>query len=130
MCCPKTKRLPLAPGSDATGSQQVQEGRSLAGAMAEFPDVFPEIYQATIDAGERSGQLDLVLERLADYTEFKQQLRRKMILALTYPLLLSLVALLILRDIEGIFIQFFRPLEIPKVEMAACNLCEQKDLEH
>ena len=74
----------------------VQEGSSLAGAMAEFPDVFPEIYQATIDAGERSGQLDLVLERLADYTEFKQHLRRKLILAMTYPLLLSVVALLIL----------------------------------
>jgi general secretion pathway protein F len=73
----------------------VQEGRSLAAAMAEFPEVFPDIYQATIDAGERTGQLDLVLERLADYTEFKQQLRQKMVLALAYPLLLSIVALLI-----------------------------------
>jgi general secretion pathway protein F len=68
---------------------------SLAGAMAEFPEVFPDIYQATIDAGERTGQLDLVLERLADYTEFKQQLQQKMVLALAYPLLLSVVALLI-----------------------------------
>ena len=73
----------------------VQEGRSLAAAMAEFPEVFPDIYHATIDAGERTGQLDLVLERLADYTEFKQQLRQKMVLALAYPLLLSIVALLI-----------------------------------
>ena len=73
----------------------IQEGMSLAAAMAEFPEVFPDIYQATIDAGERTGKLDLVLERLADYTEFKQQLQQKMVLALAYPLLLSVVALLI-----------------------------------
>jgi len=73
----------------------VQEGMSLAAAMAEFPEVFPDIYQATIEAGEHTGRLDLVLERLADYTEFKQQLQQKMVLALAYPLLLSIVALLI-----------------------------------
>jgi len=80
---------------------QVNEGNSLAAAMGEFPEVFPDLYRATVEAGEHTGRLDLVLERLADYTEFKQQLRQKMILALAYPLLLTVVAFLIVVGLLG-----------------------------
>ncbi len=79
----------------------VQEGMSLASAMAEYPQVFPDLYRATIEAGEHTGKLDLVLDRLADYTEFKQQLHQKIILALAYPLLLTLVALLVVVGLLG-----------------------------
>jgi general secretion pathway protein F len=79
----------------------VQEGMSLAAAMAEFPEVFPDLYRATIEAGEHTGKLDLVLERLADYTEFKQSLHQKITLALAYPLLLSLVAVLVVVGLLG-----------------------------
>lgn len=72
---------------------KVLEGHSLASGMAEYPHVFSELYRATTDAGEHSGHLDVVLERLADYAEIRQQMRQKSLLALFYPLILSLVAL-------------------------------------
>ena len=51
---------------------QVVEGRSLASAIASYPRSFPEIYQASVDAGEQTGTLDEVLERLANYVESRQ----------------------------------------------------------
>lgn len=75
---------------------RVMEGHSLASALADFPHVFPELYRATVGAGERSGNLDLVLERLADYTEARQGAQQKVLLALLYPALLSIVALVVI----------------------------------
>ncbi|MBU0480636.1 MAG: type II secretion system inner membrane protein GspF [Proteobacteria bacterium] len=74
---------------------KVMEGMSLARAMADFPQVFPDLYRATVEAGEQSGRLDQVLERLAEYTEFKQQLGQKIVLAMAYPVLLTSVAVLV-----------------------------------
>ena len=48
---------------------RVLEGKTLASALGEYPKVFPEIFKATVAAGEQSGHLDSVLERLADYTD-------------------------------------------------------------
>lgn len=72
---------------------RVMEGHALASAMAAFPRVFPDLYRTTVAAGEQSGHLDLVLERLADYTENRNALRQKVSLALFYPLILTLVAI-------------------------------------
>jgi general secretion pathway protein F len=74
---------------------RVLEGHTLATALSDFPQVFPELYRATVAAGEQSGHLDVVFERLADYTEARQQMRQKVSLALFYPLLLTGVAVLI-----------------------------------
>src|SRR5215468_4357505 len=68
---------------------RVMEGHTLADGFAEFPRVFPEIYRATVSAGEQSGHLDNILERLADYTEGREQIRQKVLGALMYPIVLS-----------------------------------------
>ncbi|MEM9173277.1 MAG: type II secretion system inner membrane protein GspF [Pseudomonadota bacterium] len=72
---------------------RVREGYSLSGSMAEFPQAFPAMFRATVDAGEQSGKLDGVLERLADYTENRQNLSQKARTAMIYPALLVLVSL-------------------------------------
>jgi general secretion pathway protein F len=72
---------------------RVMEGASLAQAMAEFPESFPEIFRATVGAGEQSARLDTVLEKLADYAEARDALKQKIITALAYPVLLTIVAL-------------------------------------
>jgi general secretion pathway protein F len=74
---------------------RVLEGHSLAAALADFPSVFDDLFRSTVAAGEQSGYLDVVLERLADYTEARQQMRQKMMLALIYPVLLTGVAILV-----------------------------------
>ncbi|HFD81158.1 MAG TPA: type II secretion system protein GspF [Gammaproteobacteria bacterium] len=71
---------------------RVMEGHTLATGLGDFPHVFPELYRTTVSAGEQSGHLDVVLERLADYTESRQQMQQKIQLALFYPALLTLVA--------------------------------------
>ena len=74
---------------------RVREGASLATALAEQPEQFPEYFRASIAAAEQSGRLDAVLARLADYAESHAALRRRVWMALLYPLLLTGVALLV-----------------------------------
>ncbi len=71
---------------------RVVEGRTLADGLADFPHVFNDLFRATVRAGEQSGHLDIVLERLADYTESRQQLKQKTQLALLYPAILTIMA--------------------------------------
>lgn len=75
---------------------KIKEGYTLADALGNFPHVFPELYRMTVAAGEHSGHLDIVLERLADYTETRQALRQKTQLALIYPVLLTVVAVAVI----------------------------------
>jgi general secretion pathway protein F len=70
-------------------------GKSFAQALAGLPRVFGALYLALVEAGERSGHLDLVLARLADYLEYSQATRQKVLLALAYPAVVSCVALLV-----------------------------------
>ncbi|HEY5559254.1 MAG TPA: type II secretion system inner membrane protein GspF [Steroidobacteraceae bacterium] len=72
---------------------RVMEGRTLAEGLSAFPTVFPEIYRATVSAGEQSGHLDAVLERMADYTENRQVLQQKIRNAMIYPVLLTVICL-------------------------------------
>ncbi len=75
---------------------KVMEGYTLAGGLADFPQAFPELYRATVAAGEQSGHLDIVLERLADYTEARQVLRQNITNAMVYPIALVVMAILII----------------------------------
>src|SRR5690554_6180849 len=72
---------------------KVVEGYSLAEAMAEYAHVFDRLYTAMVAAGERSGHLDEVLSRLADYTEQRNRLKGQLVQALVYPSILTLVAI-------------------------------------
>lgn len=74
---------------------RVVEGYSFAQSLAEFPQAFPSLYRSTVAAGERSGHLDLVLNRLADYTEARYETRKKVQGALIYPAILTVLSLLI-----------------------------------
>ena len=74
---------------------RVREGYALATALGEFPSTFPDMYRSTVAAGEQSGFLDVVLENLADYIEARFESRRNVEMALFYPALLLVFALLI-----------------------------------
>ena len=87
---PRTKSILLGVRS------RVMEGHTLADGLSEFPQAFPELYRATVAAGEQSGHIDVVLERLADYTEARQELRQRITNALIYPIALVSMAVAII----------------------------------
>lgn len=87
---PRTKSILLGVRS------RVMEGHTLADGLGDFPQAFPELYRATVAAGEQSGHLDVVLERLADYTEARQELRQRITNAMIYPAALIVMALAII----------------------------------
>lgn len=72
---------------------KILEGLPLADALASFPKTFTPLFRTMIAAGEASGHLDKVLLRLADNAEQSQKLKSKMLQALIYPLVLTLVAI-------------------------------------
>jgi general secretion pathway protein F len=75
--------------------QKVNEGSSLADALNEHPKVFSNLYVNMIRAGESSGALDVVLVRLADFTESQSLLRNKIIGAMLYPAIMLVVGVAI-----------------------------------
>ncbi|WP_064601573.1 type II secretion system inner membrane protein GspF [Photobacterium sp. J15] len=83
---PRLKQMLLAVRS------RVVEGYTLSDSMAEYPHIFDQLFRAMVAAGEKSGHLDTVLNRLADYTENRQQMRSKLQQAMIYPTMLTLVA--------------------------------------
>ena len=97
---------------------RVMEGHALAAALAQFPKAFPELFRATVAAGERSGHLGHVLEQLAAYTQARQASRQKIQMALVYPLILMLASLVIVGfllgylvpDVVKIFVDSGQPL--------------------
>ena len=80
----------------STVKQRVNEGSSLADALGQHPKVFGTLYVNMIRAGESSGALDVVLVRLADFTESSARLRQKIIGTMTYPAVMVLIGVVIL----------------------------------
>lgn len=109
---------------------KVMEGHTLADGFGDFPRAFPEIYRATVAAGEQSGHLDAILERLADYTEGRQVLRQKIQNAMIYPAVLTLLALgivtgmlvYVVPKVVGVFVNSNR--ELPGLTIALISLSD------
>jgi general secretion pathway protein F len=75
---------------------EVLAGHSLHAALSPFENTFPPIYRAVVNAGEKSGELATLLLRLADHLEAWQATRQKVLQALLYPLIVTLVAILVI----------------------------------
>lgn len=71
---------------------RIQEGYTLSDSLREHPRVFDSLFCSMVAAGEKSGHLDVVLNRLADYTEQRQRLKSRLLQAMLYPLVLLVVA--------------------------------------
>jgi general secretion pathway protein F len=99
---------------------ELLQGHTLVQAMARYGNTFPDIYRALVKAGEASGELDRVMLRLADYTESRQALRQKVGLAFVYPVIVTVVALLVVTgllmyvvpQVVGVFQQSHQTLPI------------------
>ncbi|QXO17538.1 type II secretion system inner membrane protein GspF [Vibrio ostreae] len=99
---------------------KVTEGYTLADSMADYPHIFDDLFRSMVAAGEKSGHLDAVLERLADYAENRQKMRSKLLQAMLYPIVLvvfavGIVAFLlaaVVPKIVGQFVQMGQ--ELPK----------------
>lgn len=84
---------------------KVLEGYAFAASLKEHPEAFSALFCATIAAGEKSGHLDAVLLRLADYTEQQAAMRQKLKTALIYPVMIVLVAF----GIVGFLLEYVVP---------------------
>lgn len=80
---------------------EVLAGQSLAAALERYPSSFSDIYRALVRTGEQSGELTAVMLRLADHLEQRQATRRTTALALLYPAIVAVVALLIVAGLLG-----------------------------
>jgi len=97
---------------------RVVEGYSLADSMAQYPQIFENLYTSMVAAGEKSGHLDTVLNRLSDYTEQRQAMRSKLLQAMIYPIMLTLVAV----GVISMLLAFVVPQVIEQFEHMAQDL--------
>lgn len=102
---------------------RVKEGSSFADALTQHPKIFSTLYSQMVRAGEASGTLDRILNRLADYLENQLRLRGKIFSAMTYPILMMVVSILILLfliayvvpQVTSIFADLDQALPLPTV---------------
>ncbi|HHD2715887.1 TPA: type II secretion system F family protein [Clostridium perfringens] len=89
----------------------LKRGETLANSMRKRKDVFPNLLTSMIDAGERSGNLDIILKRMAEYYEKEAKIRGKIKSAMIYPIVLGVVAIIaitfILTFVMPTFVQMF-----------------------
>ena len=121
----KQANNPLLKKSLAQIREQVNEGKSLTESMSNFPQIFPPFYLNMVRAGEASGTINLVLERLADFSENQQTLMNKIRSALAYPLIMLfmgsavifLLMTFVVPKITGIFSDMHQTLPVITIIM-------------
>jgi len=105
-------------------ADDVEGGGSLSDAMAKFPKAFDKLYVNMVNAGEAGGVLDLILARLADFMEKAQKLKKKVIGAMIYPVvvisiaigIVSMIMIFVIPKFEQIFKDF--KVNLPPVTVA------------
>lgn len=102
---PKLREALIGVNSD------IKRGETLASSMGKRKDVFPKLLTSMVDAGERSGNLDIILKRMAGYYEKETKIRGKIKSAMIYPIVLGVVAIIaitfILTFVMPTFVQMF-----------------------
>ncbi len=107
----------------------VREGSSLSRSLSRFPKSFDQLYCATVEAGEHTGRLDMVLEQLAQHTESQRSFRQKIQVALIYPVLLVILSIsivvglmtYIVPDVIKVFIDTGQTLPLLTRLLLACS---------
>jgi|694.fasta_scaffold06497_5 general secretion pathway protein F len=84
--------------------ERINQGASLADALSEHPSMFGELYVNMVRAGEATGNVDVVLRRLADYLQGQRTLRRKVVSALTYPALMIGIGLIVVSILMAVVV--------------------------
>lgn len=84
--------------------ERVNQGASLADALSEHPYMFGELYVNMVRAGEATGNVDVVLRRLADYLQSQRTLRRKVVSALTYPALMIGIGMIVVSILMAVVV--------------------------
>ncbi|MGD0021073.1 MAG: type II secretion system inner membrane protein GspF [Smithellaceae bacterium] len=120
---------PLLKQTLAQIREQVNEGKSLTQGMLNFPHIFPSFYVSMVRAGESSGTINLVLERLADFSENQQALMSKIRSALAYPIIMLfigsgvifLLMTFVVPKITGIFTDMHQTLPLITIVLIAIS---------
>lgn len=85
--------------------ERISQGVSLGDALAEHPELFSDLYVNMVRAGEATGQVDVVLSRLADFLAAQRALQRKVVSAITYPLMMVSMGIVVV----GVLMAFVVP---------------------
>ena len=91
-----------------TVRERITQGTSLGDALGEHPELFSQLYVNMVRAGEATGQVDVVLSRLADFLQAQRALQRKVVSALTYPAMMILLGFIVV----GVLMAFV----VPKIQ--------------
>jgi type IV pilus assembly protein PilC len=109
---------------------EIQKGASLSSVMRNYPDIFPGILLSMTEAGEASGQLDRVYVRLADHFEKEYKQRQKVKGAMTYPIIILIIALFVVVVMVVQVIPTFGKalsgmnVELPKITQVMLNISD------
>lgn len=104
----KEASTPVAQAKWKELHDRVVDGMSLADAMAKSPETFPRVYVAMVEAGEAGGFLDVVLAQIAEFQSREKELKSKVLVAMLYPSILLVLALIVLTVLLVFFIPKFQ----------------------